>query len=52
MERAIAHFNAERWPLELAADCVTLDYDERHRRRIRLRTDGGEDILLDLPQRI
>jgi urease accessory protein len=50
MERAIAHFNAHDWPAELAEDGVTLAFDDRHRRRIRLRTDGGEDILLDLPK--
>lgn len=52
MERAIAHFHADHWPIELAADCVTLAFDERHRRRIRLSTDGGEEILLDLPKAI
>ena len=52
MERAIAHFQVEHWPTELAADCITLAFDERHRRRIRLSTDGGEDILLDLPKAI
>ncbi|HEX2759663.1 MAG TPA: hypothetical protein VHM27_04075, partial [Rhizomicrobium sp.] len=30
------------------ADIVTLDYDERHRRRIRLIGEKGNDILLDL----
>ena len=50
MERAIAHFNARDWPSELAEDGVTLAFDERHRRRIRLHTDGGEEILLDLPK--
>ncbi|MDP6691978.1 MAG: urease accessory protein UreE [Alphaproteobacteria bacterium] len=50
MQRAVAHFNADHWPSELAEDGVTLAFDERHRRRIRLQTDGGEDILLDLPK--
>ncbi len=50
MQRAIAHFNAADWPSELAEDGVTLAFDERHRRRIRLHTDGGEEILLDLPK--
>lgn len=31
-----------------AADSITLDYHHRHRRRIRLRTDAGGDLLLDL----
>lgn len=30
-------------------DVVTLARDERHRRRLRLVTDGGLDFLLDLP---
>ena len=52
MERAIAHFPRDDWPSELAEDGVTLNFDNRHRRRIRLCTDGGEDILLDLPKAI
>ena len=50
MQRASAHFYAADWPSELAEDGVTLAFDERHRRRIRLHTDGGEEILLDLPK--
>ena len=45
MERAIAHFPRDDWPSELAEDGVTLNFDNRHRRRIRLCTDGGEDIF-------
>ncbi len=52
MQHAIAHFNATDWPSEQAADGVTLTFDERHRRRIRLCTDNGEEILLDLPKAI
>ena len=33
-------------------DGVTLDYDARHRRRYRLRTNGGEDVLLDLAEAV
>ncbi|WP_099866821.1 urease accessory protein UreE [Pararhizobium haloflavum] len=33
-----------------AADTITLDETGRHRRRIRLTTDGGRAILLDLPE--
>ena len=29
---------------------VLIDFDRRHRRRIALRTEAGEDVLLDLPQ--
>jgi urease accessory protein len=32
------------------ADTITLDHDARHRRRLRLVTDGGLEFLLDLPQ--
>jgi len=31
-------------------DKVVLDYDDRHRRRIALTTDGGLEFLLDLPE--
>jgi len=50
MQRAIAHVDAAAWPAEAAADSVTLDFDARHRRRIRLETDAGEKVLLDLPK--
>src|SRR4029077_18011097 len=35
-----------------AAGTLTLDFDDRHRRRTRLCTDHGEEILLDLPKAI
>lgn len=31
-------------------DRVILGYDERHRRRLRLVTEGGLEVLLDLPK--
>jgi len=31
-----------------SSDSVTLNYDNRYRRRIVLKTDGGKDFLLDL----
>jgi len=40
--------HAGHWPQEEAAGTVTLAYDERHRRRLRLATDQGEAFLLDL----
>ena len=40
------------WPTENAAGSLTLDFDTRHRRRIRLTADQGEDVLLDLPQAV
>jgi len=37
-----------RWPRERARGTVTLAYDDRHRRRLRLTSDAGEPFLLDL----
>lgn len=34
----------------VASDSVTLTYEDRHRRRIRLVTDSGVPFLLDLPE--
>ncbi len=44
--RVIPHRDATGEP----ADSVELDFDGRHRRRIALRTTGGEDLLLDLAE--
>lgn len=33
-----------------SVDRVLIDFDRRHRRRIQLMTEGGADLLLDLPQ--
>ena len=52
MHRASIHQPAGHWPKEKAAGALTLDFDARHRRRIRLTTDHGEDILLDLPKAV
>ena len=38
--------------MEKAAGALTLDFDARHRRRIRLTTDQGEDVLLNLPKAV
>jgi len=43
---------AGHWPEEKAIGTLTLDFDERHRRRIRLTGDRGEDVLLDLPKAV
>ena len=45
---AAVHRPAGLWPKDKAADVLTLDFDSRHRRRIRLTTDRGEDVLLNL----
>src|SRR5690348_11791099 len=50
--RASVHRPAGDWPTEKAAGSLTLDFDARHRRRIRLIGDHGEDVLLDLPKAV
>jgi len=52
MRKASIHRFAGHWPKEKAAGTLTLDFDARHRRRIRLSADNGEDILLDLPKSV
>jgi urease accessory protein len=52
MHRASIHCAAGLWPREKAAGVLTLDFDARHRRRIRLTTNRGEDVLLDLPKSV
>jgi len=52
MQNASIHRPAGHWPKEKAAGTLTLDFDTRHRRRIRLTADQGEDVLLDLPKAI
>jgi urease accessory protein len=51
MHCASIHRPAGYWPKE-EAGTLTLDFDTRHRRRIRLTTDQGEDVLLDLPKAV
>jgi urease accessory protein len=41
---------AAAWDDAQETDRVVLDHDHRHRRRIVLRTERGNDLLLDLPQ--
>jgi urease accessory protein len=48
MRRAVRIEAAGSWPAGEAVASVTLAFDERHRRRIRLTDDRGEDFLLDL----
>jgi len=52
MRKASLHRPARHWPENKATGTVTLDFDARHRRRIRLTADNGEDILLDLPKTV
>ena len=48
MQRATKFEHAGHWPVNSAVGTVTLDYDDRHRRRMRLKTDNGTAFLLDL----
>jgi urease accessory protein len=50
MQRATRAARAGAWPEQQAAGTVTLAYDERHRRRLRLESDGGDAFVLDLPK--
>lgn len=52
MHCASIHRPAGHWPEEKAAGTLTLDFDARHRRRIRLTADQGQDVLLDLPKAV
>ncbi len=40
------------WEAAREVDCVLVDYDRRHRRRILLPTVSGAGLLLDLPQAV
>ena len=48
MKRAIEVVRAGRWSPAERADTVTLLFDDRYRRRLRMLGDGGLDFLLDL----
>lgn len=53
MRRLIRHAARGQWPADEAIASVTLDYDARHRRRIRLELDdGGGEALLDLERAV
>lgn len=49
---ASIHCPAGHWPQQKSAGSLTLDFDSRHRRRIRLTGDQGEDVLLNLPKAV
>ncbi|MCK8785030.1 urease accessory protein UreE [Roseomonas sp. NAR14] len=52
LPRATAVLQAGQWDMTrtLATDFVTLDYDDRHRRRRRFVGEAGLAFLLDLPE--
>ena len=53
MQRASHIRPAGHWPREAAVGVVTLAYDDRHRRRLRLTTDEeGESFLRDLDRAV
>lgn len=52
MKRATEAVASGDWPSDDSLDTVTLEFDERHRRRVRLTTDAGDDFLLDLPDAV
>jgi urease accessory protein len=52
MKRATDVLRAGRWPAAERADTVTLLFDDRYRRRLRMLGDGGLDFLLDLVEPI
>ncbi|MDP6822318.1 MAG: urease accessory protein UreE [Dehalococcoidia bacterium] len=52
MRRAVEAAAAGAWPFDRATDSVTLAFDNRHRRRLRMTTDSGDDLLLDLPEAV
>lgn len=49
MLRAVDSAPAGAWPADNACETVTLDYEDRARRRICLHCDSGAAFLLDLP---
>ena len=50
MKRAASVARAGAWPVAERVDSITLIYDDRYRRRLRLLGDGGTDFLLDLAE--
>jgi len=52
MNRAAQYASAGDWPAAEAIAEIALDFDARHRRRIRLEASNGEAVLLDLPKAV
>jgi len=52
MLRAVTVKSAGSWEPGAARDCVVLDFDARHRRRIVMHGEAGLDFLLDLPEAV
>lgn len=43
---------AGRWDEAAERDAITLTYDERYRRRFLATTEGGHELLVDLPEAV
>jgi urease accessory protein len=52
MLRATEVKPAGTWEPGAARDCVVLDFDARHRRRIAMQGEAGLEFLLDLPEAV
>lgn len=50
MRRLVQAARAGEWPADAAVGSLTLGFAARSRRRVRLETDRGEPVLLDLAQ--
>jgi urease accessory protein len=48
MRRLVEAAPGGHWPRAESAGSITLAFDDRNRRRLRLLTDAGEPVLLDL----
>ncbi|MCF8478937.1 MAG: urease accessory protein UreE [Rhodospirillum sp.] len=52
MRKTTIHHAAGSWSEGTEVGSVTLAFSDRHRRRVRMTDDGGEDFLLDLPNAV
>lgn len=52
MRRAETHAAAGDWPKDASEADILLDFDARHRRRIRLNASNGDAVLLDLAEAV
>ncbi len=52
MMRADRVLPAGTWDPSATTDRVLIDHDHRHRRRILLATEAGQEVLIDFPQAV
>lgn len=52
LRRAIRHAPRGGWPVAKTVATLTLAFADRHKRRIRLQSDDGQDLMLDLPRAV